>query len=128
MTKEELEKYLVGVGGLTRIYKDYKGPITKTNFFQVKEGWYNIIQACIDELLKLGWNKRIHQVKEKFGGLRFYVGDEDMPTGGYEVIEKYEKLSITTCEICGNDGVLRKGNWLKTLCEAHSDGAEKFNP
>ena len=127
MTKQEFEKHLIDIGGLTRTYREYKGPIIEASWFQVREGWYGIVQACIDELQQLGWNKRIHQVKEKFGGLRFYVGDEDIPTGGYEIIEKYEKLSRVTCEQCGNAGVLRKGKWLRTLCEAHSDGAEEFN-
>jgi hypothetical protein len=42
------------------------------------------------------------------------------------VIDKYENLSYKTCEICGKEGVLRKGSWLKTLCDEHANGSEPF--
>jgi hypothetical protein len=75
----------------------------------------------------LGWDRRIHQVKEKFGGLRFYV--ETIPQGGEEIITKYESLSYKICEKCGEEGQLRGGNgqWLRTLCEVHAEGREIYN-
>ena len=132
MTKQEFEKYLIDIGGLNRTYREYKGPIIEAGWFHIQEGWYEIVTNIIDELLSLGWNKRIAQVKEKFGGLRFYVETDDIPEGGWDVIDKYEKKSRSICEKCGGEGVLRSGKWLRTLCDEHSEGnppfdSEKYN-
>ena len=125
MTKEEFEKYLIGIGGLTRTYGEDRGPIVSIDFFDVNEGWYQMISELIDCLLKLGWDKRVNQVKEKFGGLRFYI--ENSPEGGHELIRKYESMAYSICEKCGASGVLRKGPWLRTLCEEHSEGKEPMD-
>jgi hypothetical protein len=55
------------------------------------------------------------QVKEKFGGLRFYTsGNDDIVEG---MIYMAEALSCMTCEVCGQPGVISsKGYWLKALC------------
>jgi hypothetical protein len=123
MTKEEFNKYLIGIGGLERTYREYKGPIIESGW--VGEGWNDLLKNLIDELLQLGWDKRVNQIKEKFGGLRFYV--ENTPVNGHDVIDKYEKLSYSVCETCGNAGVLRAGKWLKTRCDEHSDGQPPIN-
>ena len=58
---------------------------------------------------------RAVQVKEKFGGLRFYM------TGGtdeiFDLIEKAEALSYKTCESCGAPGTQSNSKWITTLCE-----------
>lgn len=83
-----------------------------------------MVKGLIEELLAIGWDKRIIQVKEKFGGFSFYIenGSDEM----YAIISKYEKLSYKICEKCGSEGVLRKGVWLKTLSDEHSDGREEM--
>lgn len=64
------------------------------------------------------------QVKEKFGGLRFYCDGGDEYTEG--LAQMAEMMSERTCEICGNKGKLygtdQHGNlrWHKTLCETHA--------
>ncbi len=125
MNKEEFENYLTSIGGLNRTYHEYKGPITQAGFFVYSEGWYEITKNLIEELLALGWDKRINQAKEKFGGLRFYI--ETFPEGGVEVICKYEDLSYKICEKCGKEGVLRKGGWLLTLCDEHAEEREPIS-
>lgn len=125
MKKEEFENYLKSIGGLVRTYKESKGPIVDAGFCQCYEGWYGIIKSTIEELIALGWNKRINQIKEKFGALRFYA--EDLPEGGQDIITKYEHLSITICEKCGEVGVQRRGGWIRTLCNDHADGAESMS-
>lgn len=122
MIKKEFDDYLVSINGLVRTYKEHKGPIIDSGWFAIDEGWYELVKNLIDELIAIGWNKRIDQVKEKFGGLRFYV--ETIPEGGRDIITKYENLSNTTCEKCGKAGVLRKGGWLSTLCDEHANGRE----
>ena len=124
MTKEEFNKYLESIGGLERSWRPERGKILNSNFFEINEGWYDLVKCLIGELIVIGWDKQVNQVKEKFGGLRFYV--ENLPEGAYEIIDKYENLSYKTCETCGKEGVLRKGSWLKTLCDEHANGSEPF--
>jgi hypothetical protein len=57
------------------------------------------------------------QVKEKFGGLRFYCDGGDEFTEG--LIQMAEIMAECTCEVCGNPGSLRNRSWLKTLCDKH---------
>jgi hypothetical protein len=57
------------------------------------------------------------QVKEKFGGLRFY-------TNGYNeavsaMIHMAESMSYRTCEVCGNPGRSNNYGWISTLCDTH---------
>lgn len=58
----------------------------------------------------------IHQIKEKFGGLRFYASNLTRQQEYY--IEFAESMSINTCEFCGNIGSLRSRP-IKTLCDVH---------
>ena len=57
----------------------------------------------------------IHQIKEKFGGLRFYVGPASDSL--LNAIEDAESLSFTICEDCGEPGKTRGGGWIRTLCD-----------
>lgn len=92
-------------------------------------GWYNLIYTltnCIDRRLehlnKDGGNRKvvIAQIKEKFGGLRYYAdGDVDEQMDG--MIDFAESLSYTICEECGAPGKLRSGGWMRTLCDKHEE-------
>ena len=124
VTKEQFDEYLASIGGLERSWRKDFGPILNTDFFAVDKGWYGLIKNLIEELIAAGWDKKLVQVKEKFGGLRFYIENSDSAL--YEITSKYEKLSYKVCERCGSEGVLRKGAWLKTLCDEHSDGREEM--
>jgi hypothetical protein len=89
----------------------------------VGKGWSELINKLFDEMPT---GVSVLQVKEKFGGLRFYVeyinvSDED--------IEKFENLiswaeteSFERCEDCGTtesvDTRASDGKyWIVTLCE-----------
>jgi hypothetical protein len=126
MSKEEMDEFLVSIGGLERTYREDKGPIVDAYYFSVHQGWYSLIKDLISELIVLGWDKRTIQVKDKFGGLRFYI--ETYPEGAHEVITKYEKLSYETCEQCSEKGTNRKiKGWLHTLCDNHAKEKEDEN-
>lgn len=57
------------------------------------------------------------QVKEKFGGLRFYTnGYTDVIQG---MISMAESMSYRTCEVCGNPGRSNSYGWISTLCDIH---------
>ena len=60
---------------------------------------------------------RIGQIKEKFGGLRFYYdGGDDQICG---MVDMAETWAGYTCEKCGNKGQRRDGGWVRTLCDTH---------
>jgi hypothetical protein len=85
--------------------------------------WYERLWQNIKEYWRLRNNPldvdtmqvRAVQVKEKFGGLRFYIhaGNDQV----YGMIEMAEMMSYVTCEVCGSHGTMHtRGSWLKTLC------------
>lgn len=109
--------------------------------FEINSGWWHIvdtlcgsIQNHIDnrqrtrELLLTSnpYNIKISdevpqvivaQIKEKFGGLRFYYeGGDDIIRG---MVSMAESWAAHVCEQCGQPGELRYGGWIKTLCDHH---------
>ena len=92
---------------------------------ECSDGWYNLIHDLCQEITDFYNSKgedaskiAMHQIKEKFGGLRFYTGG--MLNDAFEIINKYEAKSFKTCEVCGDDGNLCiNGSWYRTLCEKH---------
>ena len=99
------------------------------------DGWFNIIDsACKIIQHHVDWKRKVEpfasmtdeefdeihqpvaaQVKEKFGGLRFYVDNADDYTGG--VIALAESMSYRTCEDCGAPGKQTGRGWIRTLCD-----------
>lgn len=83
------------------------------------DGWEklltNLCQELQDCVVKHNLDCYPSQIKEKYGTLRFYMSTETDEISS--LIEGAEKLSHTTCEICGNPGKLTKnGSWLRTRC------------
>ena len=60
---------------------------------------------------------RASQIKEKFGGLRFYTGSATKEQ--HEIIWYTESISNYVCEVCGARGKHRPSSWVKTLCNKH---------
>lgn len=83
------------------------------------KGWQHLYTPLIEQCEREGIE--ILQVKEKFGGLRFYVSV--VPDGStiYENIDAAEIESLATCEVCGEPGELSGGDgrWVRTLCDKH---------
>lgn len=66
---------------------------------------------------------RVDQVKEKFGGLRFYyTGGDDVVSG---MVSMAESWAAHTCEECGQKGKQREGGWIRTLCDEHEAEYQK---
>lgn len=59
------------------------------------------------------------QVKEKFGGLRFYYQGGDDEVSG--MVRMAESWAAQTCEQCGDRGTMRHGGWVRTLCDKHEE-------
>ena len=101
-----------------------------------RKGWFRILDnlcASLEPKIR-GWvdqnpdkesHPRISQIKEKFGGFRFYMTEISLKNVGeelskeiYSLIAQAEEESYTVCEFCGVSGELRKDlPWKKTLCE-----------
>ena len=61
----------------------------------------------------------VHQIKEKFGGLRFYYDGGDNYVQG--LVNMAEAWASHTCESCGTLGKTRGGGWIRTLCDKHEE-------
>ena len=115
---------------LFKKYKWYKPnqPLTQSLMafgFDHHDGWFELIKELSEnidkELKKLQKDKiknfQVDQVKEKFGGLRFYVNFA--PSNKIrKLIEVAERNSYEICEYCGKKGKLRGDLcWVLTLCD-----------
>jgi hypothetical protein len=86
-------------------------------------GWYPIVVAVDQRLSAIDPEYVVHQIKEKFGTLRYYgapSGDNPNPAVSDAfgaIIDEAERASAITCERCGERGVLHETRYLvKTLC------------
>lgn len=114
----EFQNFLESIGGLKNGFYSDRPNITEVRFFSISPGWYGLVKELITDLIELGWNKEICQVKEKFGGLRFYINDGSDEV--YNRIMEAEALSYKTCEVCGEIGEIRSNlRWWRTLCDKH---------
>lgn len=107
--------------------------------FAVGAGWWSIIESLcsviqnhIDNVESTReWSKKndpefipesvppvtVAQIKEKFGGLRFYYDGGDEYIRG--AVRMAEYMADQTCEECGAPGKHRTGGWIRTLCDVH---------
>ena len=100
------------------------------------KGWYKLLVDTNRKMNMMWPNYEIHQVKEKFGSLRFYWGissedkdwealDENISNTIYEIMGDIangaESRSSRICEDCGKFGTTTVLNyWYRTLCPACS--------
>ena len=84
----------------------------------VDKGWINLVDELCTKLKNGGFDlANVAQVKEKFGGLRFYTDGPTTPEQ-QELINKAEKRSRKLCELCGVEGKTQaKGDWHITVCK-----------
>lgn len=101
-----------------------------TYFDDIPKGWQKAfgIQMCEDIrkiLVKANYlyDYRIAQIKEKFGGLRWY--DYGAPSSIYqelqETINKYGELSYHTCINCGRPATKISLGWISPFCDKCAD-------
>lgn len=96
-----------------KLYKDV---------FPVGEGWRPLVTNLVNDIIAISPNVDVQQVKEKFGGLRFYIfcGDMEREEADkiYNLIDQAESESLEICELCGGkEGVKQYGSWIKTHCK-----------
>jgi hypothetical protein len=109
--------------------------------FAVGAGWWSILETLcreIDSYTTWKTNSRknlleknpynatipddvpqviVEQIKEKFGGLRFYYSGGDDEIAG--MVRMAEAWASVACEECGAYGTRRSGGWIRTLCDHH---------
>jgi hypothetical protein len=88
-----------------------KGIQLESALKMVGPGWADILTRLYAKLPKSVY---VLQVKEKWGGLRFYIGSGSNRT--FDLIEKAEKESDITCEVCGQPGTIITEGWWKCRC------------
>ena len=121
-TEEIIAKY-------PKIFEDYQGNPGKVNWYGVPTGWLPIIDklcGCIQSYIdyhtrytKDGVIKptqiKCTQMKEKFGGLRFYADNTDDIIEG--MIDMAEYMCESTCQDCGSEEDLGiTSGWISILC------------
>ena len=94
---------------------------------QVGFGWNTLVKELIAELFSLGWDGKLYQIKEKFGGLRFYIGAGSDAI--HDAVQAAEAYSYKLCEVTGKAGELRYDlGWMRVLCdEEYAKAKEKKN-
>jgi len=114
--------------------------------FACGEGWWPIIESlCVNIQGHIDWKNTtrsrllednpynhdipnevkqvtVRQIKEKFGGLRFYYdGGDDTIDGMVTMAESWANRS---CENCGSPATKQTTGWIKTVCDKHFDEIE----
>lgn len=117
---------------------------------QVGAGWWPAILTAAEKLTKVlddypGWVVKTAQLKEKFGGMRWYIricqpkdpmwdtGEADEPATPPEdlrlkvnqILGEARVATERACEVCGEPGEARHDGWIKVLCDKHADKREK---
>lgn len=112
-----------------KLLKDFPTLFKRIRSFGVGDGWFGLVyklsKQLSDELERLREEgvpaaklPVALQVKEKFGGLRFYVANTNLYIR--KCIQDAERVASKTCEDCGLVGSLDESrSWILTLCEKH---------
>lgn len=78
------------------------------------DGWDHIVKALHEKIKSKFPDYEVYQIKEKFGGLRFYCSVEHDPEVA-EWIADAEAASLNTCEKCGGSPANQDPD--HTVCE-----------
>ncbi len=109
--------YLIKRYPFLKLYQGYK----ETWLDYMPIGWCKAfgLQICreIQEVIDRDHitDYSISQVKEKFGGLRWY--DSGGNQAIQDIISKYEKLSMQICMICGRPAEYITTGWIGCYCD-----------
>ena len=105
-------------------YDEIKGRIGLRQFeWAGDKEWNNIVTEEMIAKAKARMHEEyekipvVTQVKEKYGGLRFYV--HGATEEQYAMIHFAEAMSYETCDVCGDKGKPNRGGWITTRCAKH---------
>ena len=103
---------------IKQIKEEFTDMYSQNFDFSIGVGWLPLVYNLSKAINEIEPEVRVLQVKEKFGGLRFYIdGYKDDKV--YQLIKKAESESYITCEDCGSKENVSLGGkwWVKTLCD-----------
>lgn len=91
--------------------------------FECGDGWFALLDALCSRLQWDADNNNLPQivaaqVKEKYGGLRFYTESSTDYQDG--CIGMAEQMSEYICDVCGNPGKVGGVSWLAARCPEHT--------
>jgi hypothetical protein len=98
--------------------------------FRCHDGWSGIIAELTAEIARIVGGPegapelRVVEVKEKLGGLRYYIWHvpEKHALAVAEAKQRAEDRSFETCEVCGKPGKLvRSDGYWHTACLEHEN-------
>jgi len=106
--------------------------LQKEDYTHVGPGWKPILEVLDQQISRILERSqtpnifRVLQIKEKFGGLRFYFNTEGLSAEENRLLQAMvffaEEMSFRMCEGCGRADVEsrhqknQKFGWIKTLC------------
>lgn len=83
-------------------------------------GWDELIDKCVDRMLKADPTVTFLQIKEKFGGLRVYYSHSGNAANLLDdYIADAEDEADRTCMTCGSTDMVSKQyqGWVRTICD-----------
>ncbi len=99
-----------------------------------RSGWNDLVVQLDADLAKIDPDYEIHQMKEKFGGLRFYAetsihfkGPNTSVRDFRDLISTAQAASYGICETCGAKDASTLSSWeqgVRTICPRCDNGAD----
>lgn len=98
-----------------------------SEFAECGQGWWPILDRLWAAVAAVASGITVVQVKEKFGGLRFYYqlagAGPDVEQRVRDLVAAAEDEAWHTCEMCGEPGTTRTRNyWSRTRCDSCGRG------
>ena len=127
--RRELDERLIDRWPMWFNVEDDLRPTAMPFGFAHGDGWFDLVWTLCERLesvvpaaeTETGRSFRVLQVKEKFGGLRFYTNYSNDTISA--LIEASEIESIHTCDVCGGPGRRRGTSWVETRCDEHANAS-----
>lgn len=135
MNPKEIQEQPDPIDVLAQKYPSVFKNMDSTVPYDIPSGWVSIVDSMCEELTELLEEEKkkvpeteenplfvLLQIKEKFGGLRFYymmnTENNDLVKSVQRLVDSAEDKSYTVCEVTGKPGDFCKSGWhFKTLCE-----------
>lgn len=102
----------------------------------VGKGWTNLVNETHDLLSYISPDYSIAQIKQKYGGLRYYADyvpkydeadPEKMRDIFYAIISNAERRSEHICETCGDFGKdINDNHWYFIGCDKHTTPPKEY--
>lgn len=114
-TEELLDKY-PEIFELYHKRDEIEGPVPPIVFgLSIPDAWVPLVDELCDDLQELDPDIVAHQVKSKFGGLRFYTGGTSEEA--LDRIREAADKSFNICQQCGGEGERVGQAYVNTLCD-----------